>query len=360
MNVDTQKLGGAARVFRSATAAASPSPSGRWNKVAIIALVVASLCVPFVFESFRVLQLAGALVWITAAASLNLLSGYAGILSVGTGAFVGMGAYISAIVREQYGWTFPLSVLIAGAACFAIGAVVGLPALRLRGLYLALVTLGLASCLPLLLKRLDGLTGGAQGFAVDPLPAAAGLASDQVTYLSAWIVCALVLTSMSALVTGPAGRALKGVRDNELVAASFGVNPAVVKTLTFGISSLMAGMAGACYVAVVGYVAPDAFTLHLSVLILIACVVGGLRTVFGAVVAGLFVVYVPIFIGEVAAQSFADVAYGVLVIGFLLIAPGGVAGEIGRRRLNRRLATSVPAAGSSGAAPLGTNKETRT
>jgi branched-chain amino acid transport system permease protein len=307
-------------------------------RAAILALcVVATVSVPFVFDSFRVLQAATVLVWIMAALSLNLLSGFGGILSVGAGAFVGFGAYVSAILRVDLGLPFALSIAAAALFCFVVGVLVGLPALRLRGLYLALVTLGLASCLPLVLKRFDGLTGGGQGFVVEALPDSMGLASDQITYLAIWVICALALLAVFLLIHGPAGRAVMAMRDNEIVASSFGVNPAAVKTLLFGVSSAIGGAAGACYVATVGYVAPDAFPLHLSIVLLIACVVGGLRTVGGAVVAGLFVVYAPVIIGSFFGQSFADVVYGVLVILVLLAAPGGVAGEWQRRRALRVL-----------------------
>lgn len=301
-------------------------------RLAVLVLFAVSLAVPFMFGSYRVLQLATVLVWVTATVSLNLLSGYGGMISVGTGAFVGVGAYAAAIVRTDHGANFALSVLVAGAVCLVLGLAVGLPALRLRGLYLALVTLGIASCLPLVLKRFDDLTGGSQGFVVSPLPEVGGLATDQVTYLACWIVCALALIGASLLVRGPAGRAVMAVRDNEIVASSFGVNVAVVKTVVFGVSSMIAGAAGASYAVVVGYVAPDAFTLHLSVVILIAAVVGGLRTVLGAVVAGLFMVYAPIVVGDVVGQSFGDVVFGVVVIAVLLVAPGGVVGEWQRRR----------------------------
>ena len=327
------------------------------QRLTVAALVVISLGVPFAFEPFRVLQLALVLVWITAAASLNLLSGFGGILSVGAGAFVGIGAYTAAILRQREGQPFIVSVIAAAAVCFVLGVAVGLPALRLRGLYLALVTLGLSACLPLVLTRFTGLTGGTQGFDVSSLPGIGGMSTDQVTYLSVWIICAVALAAMTALVRGPAGRAIRATRDNEIVAASFGVNPAVVKTMLFGISSMMAGAAGAGYVASVGYVAPDAFPLHLSIVILIACVVGGLRTVPGAVIAGLFVVYIPLWIGDVVGQSFSDVAYGVLVIAFLIVLPGGLAGEHARRRPRRRLSTPVAAPGGDDAVAAGTSPE---
>jgi branched-chain amino acid transport system permease protein len=334
----------------------TPTVSAK-QRLTMAALLVVSLGVPFFFEPFRVLQLALVLVWVVAAASLNLLSGFGGILSVGAGAFVGIGAYTAAILRERGDQPFIVSVLAAGAVCFVLGLAVGLPALRLRGLYLALVTLGLSSCLPLVLTKYSGLTGGSQGFVVQSLPGVGGLSTDQVTYLSVWLICALALASMTALVRGPAGRAIRATRDNEIVAASFGVNPAVVKTMLFGISSMMAGAAGAGYVASVGYAAPDAFPLHLSVVILIACVVGGLRTVLGSVIAGLFVVYVPIWIGDVVGQSFADVAYGVVVIGFLILLPGGLAGELARRRLRRRLSAPVTAPGTGDAVATDINPE---
>jgi branched-chain amino acid transport system permease protein len=327
------------------------------RRVFVTALLVLSLAAPFTFEPFRVLQLAMVLVWVTAAASLNLLSGFGGILSVGTGAFVGIGAYTAAILRAQAGQPFLVSVLAAGAVCFVLGVAVGLPALRLRGLYLALVTLGLSACLPLVLVRFRGLTGGSQGFPVDGLPGLGGLSTDQITYLTVWLVCVLALAAMAALVRGPAGRAIRATRDNEIVATSYGVNPAVVKTMLFGISSLIAGLAGAGYAVTVGYVSPDAFPLHLSIVILIACVVGGLRTVFGAVLAGLFVVYVPVAIGNVVGQSFSDVAYGVLVIVFLAVLPGGLAGEFARRRLRRRLCTPVAAAVNADAVATGFQPE---
>jgi branched-chain amino acid transport system permease protein len=211
--------------------------------------------------------------------------------------------------------------------CFAAGFLFGVPALRLHGLYLALVTLGLAIALPQLIKRFDGLTEGTQGLTVDQ-PVAPGwlpLADDQFLYLLSLALAAAMFLLAWNLTRGQLGRAVKAVRDGEVAASTLGVNLAATKTRMFAVSACYAGIAGAMYVFAIGFVAPEAFTLTVSFAFLAAIVVGGLATISGALFGALFIEFVPVYAGDVDV-ALTGVIYGGVLIAFMWVLPEGAAG----------------------------------
>jgi branched-chain amino acid transport system permease protein len=220
-----------------------------------------------------------------------------------------------------------LSVPAAGALCFAAGFLFGVPALRLHGLYLALVTLGLAIALPQLIKRFDGLTEGTQGLTVEQ-PTAPGwlpLADDQFLYLLCLVIAALMFLIAWNMTRGQLGRAVKAVRDGEIAASTLGVNLAATKTRMFAVSAGYAGVAGALYVFAIGFVAPEAFTLTVSFAFLAAIVVGGLATISGALFGALFIEFVPVYASDVNV-ALTGVIYGGVLIAFMWVLPEGAAG----------------------------------
>jgi branched-chain amino acid transport system permease protein len=313
--------------------------------VAVTAIV--ALLIPFMFGPYRVGQFTLVLVYAVAALGLNLLVGYNGQISLGHGAFFALGAYTTAILMEKASVPYLLAVPAAGAVCFAAGWLFGVPALRLRGLYLALVTLGLAVAFPQLIKRFDGLTEGTQGLVVTQPTAPSWLpvADDQFLYLLSLAVAALAFAFAWNLTRGQLGRSVKAVRDGEIAASTLGVNLASMKTRMFAISAALAGIGGALYVFAIGFVAPEAFTLTISFAFLAAIVVGGLATISGALFGALFIEFVPEWSSDVN-DALTGVIYGGVLIVFMWLLPDGAAGLVRRLRalVGRRRARDEEAA----------------
>ncbi len=296
-------------------------------------LAVALVALPFLFSSYRVGQFTLVAAYAVAVLGLNLLVGYSGQISLGHGASFALGAYVSAILITDYSFPAYTTVPLAAVVCFGAGFLLGLPALRLRGLYLAILTLGLAVATPQLIKRFDGLTNGTQGINVEQpgAPAWSGLADDQFLYLVTLAFTVVMFVLAARLVRGRVGRALIAIRDNETAAKAQGVNPARYKTLAFATGSLYAGVGGALYVFSIGFVAPESFTLVVSFSFLAAVVVGGLATIGGAVFGALFIEFVPVYAGDVD-EALAGVIYGAVLIAFMYALPGGVMGGLRKLR----------------------------
>jgi branched-chain amino acid transport system permease protein len=290
-----------------------------------------ALVIPFVFKSFFVFQLTLVMVYGLAILGLNLLTGFNGQFSLGHSAFYGIGAYTAAILMEQldlaYYWTLPC----AGAVCFVVGFLFGLPALRLQGLYLALATFALATAMPQILKfqPLEPLTGGVQGIVIlkpDP-PPGVPLDADQWLYFFTLAVLLIMLAGAANLVNSRTGRAIMAIRDHPIAAAAMGINTALYKTLTFGVSAFYTGVAGALGAIAIQFVAPDSFTFLLSVSLLVGLVVGGVGSIPGSLFGGVFVLFVP-NIAERVSTGLAGAIYGVILLLVIYVMPSGAAGFV--------------------------------
>jgi branched-chain amino acid transport system permease protein len=314
----------------------------RLRVASLLAIAAVAVLIPFFFGSYRVSQFTLVLVYAVAVLGLNLLVGYNGQISLGHGAFFAVGAYTAALLIEKVGVPYLLAVPAAGAVSLLAGFLFGVPALRLRGLYLALVTLSLAVATPQLIKRFDGLTEGTQGINVKQ-PTAPGwlpLADDQFLYLLTLLIGGVMFLLAWNIVRGSAGRAIVAVRENEIPASAMGVDLARVKTSVFATSAAFAGVAGALYVFAIGFVAPEAFTVTVSLSFLAALVVGGLGSIGGVVFGALFIEFVPEYAGDVN-EALTGVIYGGVLILFMYVLPGGAAG-LGRT-LWRLLGRGEPA-----------------
>jgi branched-chain amino acid transport system permease protein len=314
-----------------------------WGLVIVLAVLL-----PFFFGSYRVGQFTQAMALACAVLGLNLLVGYSGQISLGHGAFFALGAYASAISIDDLGVPYLLTLPLAGIVCAIAGFLLGLPALRLRGLYLALVTLGVAIATPQVIKRAEGLTGGTQGLSVEKVtaPAWSGLADDQWLYFVTLAVAAVMFVLAAFLVRGRVGRALVAIRENEIAARTMGVDLARFKTGTFAVSAAYAGVGGALFTLPIGFLAPESFPLALSFAFLAAIVVGGLATIAGALFGALFIEFVPVYAADVD-EALAGVIYGGVLILFMYLLPGGVMGLVrklssrtGRRERPERLVVS--------------------
>src|SRR6266478_3123863 len=300
-----------------------------WSRAAVIAGVFLALLLPLAIKGFLVFQLTLALIYAVAILGLNLLTGFNGQFSLGHSAFYGIGAYTAAILMDKldlaYFWTLPCS----GALCFVVGFLFGLPALRLQGLYLALGTFAMAAALPQILKfqPLESLTGGVQGIVLIKPDAPAGLPlnPDQWLYYFTLVVLLVMLAGATNLVNSRTGRALMAIRDHPIAAAAMGINTALYKTLAFGVSAFYTGVAGALGAIAVQFVAPDSFSFFLSISFLVGLVIGGVASIPGCLVGGLFVLYVP-NIAERFSTGLAGAIYGCILLLVIFVMPSGAAG----------------------------------
>lgn len=297
-----------------------------WLLAGVVAI---ALVLPFVFQGFVVFQLTEVMIYGLAILGLNLLTGFNGQFSVGHGAFYGLGAYVTAILMHGYGVAYYWTLPAAGGICFVVGFLFGLPALRLQGLYLALATFALAVALPQLLKfhGLEGWTGGVQGIVVDQpdVPGFLPISADQWLYYFTLAVVLVMFAGAANLVKSRTGRAIMAIRDHPIAAAAMGINEPLYKTLTFGVSALYTGVAGALGALAVQFVAPDSFSFFLSINLLVGLILGGIGSLPGCLFGGLFVLYVP-NIAESVSRGLAGAVYGVIMLLVIFVMPSGAAG----------------------------------
>jgi branched-chain amino acid transport system permease protein len=300
-----------------------------WRPLALAAGIVLVVLLPFVAKNFFIFQLTLALIYAIAILGLNLLTGFNGQFSLGHSAFYAIGAYTAAILMDQadvaYYWTLP----IAGLVCLITGFLFGLPALRLEGVYLALATFALAVAIPQLLKStpLEPWTGGVQGVVIIKPDAPFGLPlnSDQWLYFFTVAVAIVLYVCAINLVRSRTGRAIIAIRENPVAASAMGVHVSLYKSLTFGVSALYTGIAGALGAIAVQFVAPDSFTFFLSIALFVGLIVGGVGSIAGTLVGGLFVLFVP-NIAEEVSKGLAGAVYGVILILVIYVMPSGAAG----------------------------------
>lgn len=321
-------------------------------RLARAVLVVGVVCgLPYVLEPFRLGQVAAACVYAVVLVGLNLLSGFGGQVSLGHAAFFGLGAYITGVLTLTYGVPAPLAFLASVIGCFVVGALVAFPALRLRGVYIALVTLAVGLIFPSLVIRLDSLTGGSAGlFGVtwDPPDSAYFAGINGSTLWHFWLavgglgIAALVVRN---LVRSRFGRSLLALRDNEAAAVVMGVNRAYTRTLVFGASAGIAGLGGAVFAVSSGILTPTGFSLLLTLYFLAGLVMGGPGSLWGPVFGGFLVYYIPVWASELTSSSsgasLAGVLLGVILIAVTFGLRGGLAGFL--RASARRLVVLVPA-----------------
>ena len=330
--------------------AAQHSALSRNQLIGLAALVVFACVLPFLVSNYRVFQFTLALVYAIALLGLNMLTGYNGQISLGHGAFYAIGAYVAAILMDKFGVPYWLTVPVAGAVCAVVGFLFGLPALRLEGLYLSLATFALGVAMPQILKYkgLEHWTGGAMGIVITKPDAPAWLPAWLPTWLPVsqdqwlyFVVLAWVLVLFALgwnLLRGRIGRAMVAIRDQPIAAQAMGVDTAMVKSMTFGVSAMYTGIAGALGAVVIQFVAPDSFTIFLSISLVVGVVIGGLASISGALYGALFIQFIPNVADEISKAA-PWAIYGVFLIVFMYVMPTGVAGFIrivwGRLRARR-------------------------
>ena len=308
----------------------------KWLWIAIALAVVVALVLPFLVKNYRVFQFNLVLVYAIAILGLNILTGFNGQISLGHGAFYAIGAYGAAILMDRFGVPYWATPPLAGALCFLFGFLMGFPALRLAGHYLAVATLGLALAVPQLLKykHLEEYTGGVQGIVlVKPDPPftfhflGQPFNADRWLYFFSLAVTIVMFVLAWNLLRGRVGRALIAIRDHPIAAAAMGINLPLFKSLTFGVSAAFTGVGGALGAIAIAFVSPDSFLLPLSIFLLVGLVVGGLASIPGAFFGAIFIQYVPNIADELSKSAPAAI-YGVLLIILMYLMPTGVMGMV--------------------------------
>lgn len=350
----------------AAIGATAVTAAANWKWIGFAIVLIFGLLFPLIASGVLVFQITQLLIYAIAIAGLNLLTGFNGQFSLGHSAFYAIGAYVTAVLMMHFEVPYYLTIPVAAVVCFVFGFLFGLPALRLEGIYLALATFALAIAMPQILKfaPLAPWTGGVQGLAIFHLkpeaPFGIPIDSDQWTFYFTFAVMLLMFFCAFSLVASRTGRAMKAIRDNPIAAKVTGINLSLYKSLTFGVSALFTGVAGALSALLIAFVAPDSFQITLAVALFVGMVVGGVGWIPGAFIGGLFILFVPNIaehiahglaafadlvrfvipffpaVGEQSARGLTGAVYGIFLILLIYIMPSGAAGLL--RLVAQRLA----------------------
>jgi branched-chain amino acid transport system permease protein len=299
---------------------------GTGTSLIVLALLIVT---PLFVKNFIIFQMTMLLVYGLAVLALNILTGGSGQFSLGQSAFYAVGAYTSAILMEHAGMNYALTLPISGLVCFAFGFLFGLPALRLSGVYLALATFALATAMPQLLKLgyFETWTGGVQGLVVtkpDPPEAVQSMLAWVHLKMSQdmWLYYFAIYIFSVNLLKSRSGRAFMAIRDNEIAASAMGIDVALYKTLAFGVSAAITGIAGGLGAIAVQFVAPDGYTITLAISLFLGMVVGGVGWLPGSIVGSAFIIFVP-NIAEGISKGLSGAVFGVILFLVIFLVPHG-------------------------------------
>src|SRR4051794_18015580 len=313
-------------VTESAAVEAVPKKAMALGPAASLVILALLIATPLVVKNFIIFQMTMWLIYAIAVLALNILTGGSGQFSLGQSAFYAIGAYTSAILMEHFNVNYAVTLPVAGMICFAAGFLFGQPALRLSGVYLALATFALATAMPQMLKLgvFEHWTGGVQGLVVTKPDAPFGLPMSQdmwLYYFTLAISIGIYLASVN-LLKSRSGRAMMAIRDNEIAASAMGVDVALYKTLAFGVSAGITGVAGGLGAIAVQFVAPDSYTILLAISLFLGMVVGGVGWLPGSIIGAAFIVFVP-NIAEGISKGLSGAVFGVLLFIVILLVPHG-------------------------------------
>jgi branched-chain amino acid transport system permease protein len=303
-----------------------------WYTLLVLALIAA----PWALGEYLLSQLTFILIYGIVGVGLMLLAGFTGLFSIGHAAFLGAGAYTQAYLTAK-GVPFPLALVVAGGLSAAVGVIVGLPALRVKGIYLGIATLSFGFIVEEVFARWESVTGGNAGKSVGLVDIFGWKADTGASFYYVCLVITIIATlSVVNLLRSPTGRAFVAIRDSEISAQSVGIHLAYYKTLSFAISAALAGIGGALYAHAIRFLSPDQFNIIQSIDLLLMVVIGGLGSIHGAFLGAIFLIGLPQAIGAVKdylpqaigqAPGLKAVIYGAVLVGFVMFEPLGLYGR---------------------------------
>jgi branched-chain amino acid transport system permease protein len=303
-----------------------------WYGLLCVFLVAA----PLLVSEYLLAQLTFILIYGVVGLGLMLLSGFTGLFSIGHAAFFGVGAYAQAVLTNM-GWPFPLALLVGAVLSAATGVIVGLPALRVKGIYLGIATLSFGFIVAEVFSRWESVTGGNAGKTVGSVKMFGWTADTGASFYFVCLVVAVLATlACLNLLRSPTGRAFVAIRDSEISAQSMGIHLARYKTLSFAISAALAGIGGGLYAHQIRFISPDQFDIIQSIDLLLMVVIGGLGSIHGAFLGAIFLIGLPQAIGAVKdflpqaigqTPGLKAVVYGAVLIAFVLFEPLGIYGR---------------------------------
>jgi branched-chain amino acid transport system permease protein len=318
-----------------------------WSKAWMAAFILAMLILPFVSDDYIIILINTSCMYAVAAIGLNILTGFSGQISLAHASFVAIGAFTATIVGQalhgtfigHWGLSWLFTLPAGGLAAAAIGVLLGIPCLRLKGLYLAMATMAFGEVMEHVFLSWDAVTGGPRGLQMPDLSVfGTMLDTDRGKYFFVMAITALVIITAKNILRTRVGRAFIAIRDRDVAAEVVGVNLTGYKVLAFALSSFYAGVAGGLYAYIMGHVQGEQFTILQSVEYLAVIIVGGLGSVLGSIFGAIFIVQVPELIkagADLVAQLIPGLrdayseewkvaAFGLLIMLFLIFEPGGL------------------------------------
>ncbi len=308
-------------------------------KAKVAAIIVFFLVLPYFVSPYFISVVNLIAIAVIGALGLNILTGFTGQISIGHGAFMGVGAYTVGILTTKVGLSYWAALPLAGIMAAMVGAVFGIPSLRLKGLYLAIATLAAQVIIEYTIIHWTGLTNGSAGIVIDaPSVGTMSLADDKNFYYFALLIALAAVVCTVNLFRSRVGRAFMAVRDRDLAAAVMGINLLQYKVMSFGLSAFYAGIAGALMAGYLRVITVENFTVEVSIQYLAMIIIGGLGSVMGSIYGAAFMTLLPIFLRTAAdflgaflpnvahfLLSMQTALFGLIIVLFLVFEPEGLA-----------------------------------
>ncbi len=315
------------------------------NKLLILALVlVLAGLVAYRSSYFNQVAII-TMIFVILSASMNLITGSAGLLSLGHAAFFGVGAYAAALLSTQWGWSFWFTIPVAGLVTALVGALVAIPTMRLTSIYFAVATLGIGEMIYVTLLNWVGFTRGPMGIRSIPPVELFGLKGTVASMTFVALLMLLSLWVMHRIAHSYYGNSLRAMREDDACADAMGIDVARLKLESFGVACFFAGVAGALFAHTTGYISPDSFRFGESILILSMVVVGGLGSIYGSVIGAVLLSVLPEMLRDLG--SYRMIVVGVVLFLSILFLPKGLVGEVSALDLIRRQIRRADSAGSA-------------
>jgi len=286
---------------------------------------IAIFAISFTTDAYSQYLINLMLVYVVVAQGLNLILGFAGMFAFAHGAFMAIGAYVSALLMNELGLPYAVALPMAGLSAAAVGCVIGIPAIRVSGLYLAMVTMGISEIVQWVLRHWKPVTGGTDGIGVaSPSFFGFEFSDDFQSFHIIFVVCAVMTILAQFVVRSRLGRAFVAIREGEIAAQSSGINVARTKVFAFAISAFYAGIGGSLFSLTQHYINPENFNLYQMIMQFCMVIVGGSASLVGPFIGAAILTWLPELLRS--AQAFQEIGFGLLLIVFVIFMPRGLAG----------------------------------